>query len=1012
MDKNNFNIRQYKTLINHKEKILKLFLLPAILIMASCTSPNPISSGGSESPFAVYVNADASGKRNAPLVFNDTIIDEINIENIDIRHIYIKNESEQDIDSFTYELPFGFHDEETFDAPQIDSDVISCTKKVYLDPQEICRVSIRFQPNARDGFMGKIKLTVPKSNYSVESIKLMGNGLNNTSIDINDRKKLQLGFIEHTETINKTITLVHNQQTLERIGFKLIFDTAKVENNGILNITYLPNEADTNSCILTLPSIENDEEYGQVLEGTLEQGATCTLSFKITNNGELDKFAYSTIIIKQDSFKDIIPVTGIVVKENKMSTYSPPTPLRRSSHMLSIHDNKLLLRGGAYRTEPGTDLQLLNDIWKYSGFGWDNVTASYTSVDTIRPISNAGSAFIDNTTFLIGGIYDGEDITNTVTTLDKEKKIVNNIIGIDAFPEKHSFAHALLDKYVYILGGIGRSPTDHNIVQLDNDTLRRLDTSSNPADPVEITMEGSINRALMMASLNGKLYILSNNDPSNSSNLMSFHVIDNLTSEKYRDVTAGDNISFIFMGFDKSVLAPSRIKELHFTVRDNASIATANNSIFVFGGKTSTGATNDMFLYAESDHEPIPIIINDNITPSLTKCCAFTREDNCSNTCKPESPKAFAWAQFDNKTTPIPEPRYNAQMQTIGDDIYLFGGIGADNETRFNDLWKYETKNYQWVKLMDNSDIGNAINQTPPVLTDDNKICTLNNSTTTGTYDDGDRNTANGLLYCYDISTNMFKFIHPEVNLPEDVKVSKGAKTIYYNNSIYLFQKSNTGKINVYNFDNNSWYVRALSPDISGDTSLDDGMSLTVDNNIVYSFESPYDNKKYTYTYDLKGIKEIKKSKFSSVSAPTPRKNGAMTIFKNYIYLQGGNNEDIKLNDTWRLDINTPQDGWKNLSDNIYMPRIVPPYTNHSLVELEDELYLIGVDTADTHQIYKFNENPQTSGIHEIIGWEEVVGLTISVKLHGDNRFIKLDKNTVITIHDNTLKVLQINKNK
>ncbi len=999
MDKNSFTTPQYKTLINHKEKISKLFLLLVILIIASCASPDTIITGGSGSPFAVYKNADGSDQIIDLIQFNDTIIDEVNIENIDIRNIFIRNESSQNINKFKYELPFGFRDEDKFDNPNIDSEIISCTEKEFLDPKEICRISIRFQPNAKDNFTGTINISVP--DYSFELIKLAGEGLNNTALEIPDRGELKLGFIEKNEVFNKKITLTHNGKTLEPITFKLILKGNLVESNDILKVVYSPPATrDDNSCILSDDDDDDDDDNDRdsdtrddddVLKGMLKQGKSCTLNFKITtknNSAHVNKFAYSSIILKQDSYTDIIYVTGIAIEKNKMTEYTPTAPNRRSAPTLSIHDKKLLLIGGAY-DRGSLGIQRLDDIWKYNGLSWDNITTKYQG-DSLPNISDAGSVFINNTTFLVGGRINAGNPTDNVIAL-KNLNITNPVGSSGTFPAKHSFAHALLDKYIYLLGG-----TDISNV-IDNDTLKKFHTINNSFEDVTIANKGDVDRALLMASLNDKLYILSDNT-TDGSDLMRFHVLDNSSSNIYRDITAGDNITHIFFGQDVSVRAPSRIQELDFVVRDNASIVTANNSIFVFGGKTSTGATNDMYIYAQANHELIPININPKI--ALSKCCSFARDKDCSNTCEPNSPKAFAWAQFDNKTDPLPEARYGADMQAIGDNIYLFGGIAADNKTMLNDLWKYEVKNYRWIKLMDNNDLDSVSHKTPPVLVDNNKVCTLDTETPS----------INGFLFCYDISINILKFIEPNVPLADDV--SDGARVIYYDRNIYLFQASDSGKINVYNLDNNSWYKRAIDPDTDSNIALYGNMTLAIDNNTVYSFEH-YRNQRISYTYDLTGTGTITKRYILDYEPPPPRTNGAMAVFDNHLYIQGGNDEDGKLSDTRRLNLAPPPPGeyardWENLDDK--MVHKAPAYINHSLVELDNKLYLIGGEgntPADNDKIYVLDESP-SAGVN-IVGWVEVGPLNIPPNaINGDNQFIKLDKNTIIGIDGSTIKVLQI----
>ena len=978
MDKNRFRILQYKVLVNHKEKLSKLFLLLAVFIIANCESPNPTFTGGSGSPFIAYLNADGTGKTDQPIVFNSTIIDEKNINNIDIRHIFIRNESKQEINNFDYELPFGFRDEDKINNSNIDSTVISCDTKEYLDPNEICRISIRFQPNAKDNFSGGVKITVP--NYSFEVTQISGKGLNNTALSILDKRKLKLGFIEKSEEINKTITLVHNRQTLEPISFKLIFENTKVENNEILKVEYLSDIVSTEKCVLA-PS--EDNEYGTVLEGNLRKDEKCTLSFKITTNttGKLNTFAYSTIIVKQDSFTDIIPVTGIVIEKGIMSLYSPSVPQRRSSHALSIHKNKLLLIGGAYNSS-GSDIQRLNDIWKYNGFSWDNITANYTG--TLSHISDTGSVFTtDNKTILIGGKKEGTSLVETVTKLD-ESSIISTPSTTGSFDPKYSFAHALRDGYMYILGGI-----DNTHTAIDNDTLRRFNTKTNEFNNVNINNTIDINRALLMASLEDKLYILS--DKSKDNEMMDFHILDNLSSNTYRKITDGDNITIPYLGEEMSIMAPSRMDKLKFVARDNASIVSANNAIFVFGGKTSTGATNDMYIYALADHKPMP----KKTGFELSKCCAFARDKDCDNTCEPNSPKAFAWATFDNKTDPLPQPRYNAKMQAIGDNIYLFGGVAANNTTMLNDLWKYEIKNYRWVKLVDNNDLKSIENQTAPVITGNNKICTLD--------------TDKKAFYCYDISTNLFKSTEPKVAFPGNI--SSDAKIAYYENNIYLFQASDTGKINVYNLDNNSWYLRDITPDSDEPTILYNGMTLAVSDNLVYSFE--IEGHRVSYTYNLSGTGSIVKTIIVDNSPPAPRTNGEIAIFQNRIYIQGGDNGEDQLDDTWMLDLNNSEGGWTNLTYNKYMSKQASAYKNHSLIVLDGDLYLFSGKTTDgknQNKVYKFNNNAAAAP-SVIIGWEEVTGLAIpTTGLNGDNKFIKLNKNTAIGINGSTIKVLQIPK--
>ena len=988
MDQNSFTLLQDKTLINHKEKISKLFLLFTIFIIVSCTPPNPTFIGGSGSPFIAYSNGEASDEIVEPLEFKETIIDEY-----DTKHIFIRNKSSQNIDKFSYELPFGFRDEDTFNNPNIDSDIISCTAKKYLDPSEICRISIRFQPNAKDNFSGTVKISV--RDYTFELIKIFGEGLNNTALEIPDRGKLKLGFIEKTDTVNQKITLIHNKQTLEPITFRLITQGNKIENNNVFKVEYAPIVADSNSCVL-----ENDNRFrdNNALIGTLRQGDNCTLNFKITINNKatsVNKFAYSSIIIKQDSFTDIIPVTGVVVKKNNMVLYTPTAPMRRNSHTLSIHNNKLILIGGAYQSTAGLGLVRMNDIWKYNGFSWDNITDNYSS--TLSKISDTGSAYINDTTFLIGGRIESGTSIDTVLTLSKKMEITNNV-ATGIFPEKYSFAHALIDKYVYLLGG-----TDNLDKVIDNDTLRRLDTTTKVFEDINITNQSDVNRALLMAELNDKLYILSNKTPDINTNLMTFHVLDNTTSETYRDVTAGDNISLIFAGQPLSIKAPSRIAELGFVVRDNASIVTANNSIFVFGGKTSTGATNDMFIYSQVKHQPILDLETSNAT--LRKCCAFARDKLCSNTCEDDSPIAFAWAQFDNETNPVPRARYNAKMQAIGNNVYLFGGIAANNETRLNDLWKYETENYRWVKLIDNNDvdaIGGKVNQTSSVLTDNNKVCTLD--------------IMKKAFYCYDMSTNILKYIEPKVDLTDTV--SSGARIIYHNKNIYLFQAP-TGivdplsvKLNVYNMDNNSWYKReVVDKDIEfGESILEshDEMALTIEGDFIYGVELLASPTRHIYKYDLRGIGAITKEIMIDSSPPSLRKNMEIKKIGKYLYLHGGQTSTGgTLFDTLRYEFDNPANlNWVPL--NSLTP--TPWYINHSLVELDGELYLIaGLGAGDTNndKIYKFNDTAVVGSA--MIGWEEVTGLTIPTNaINGNNQFIKFNKDTIIGIDGSVIKVLQI----
>ncbi len=988
MDRNNFKILQYKTLIIHKKKISKLFFLIAISIIASCSPPNTIITGGSSSPFAVYMDADASSDKISNLTFEPTIINDSNI-----KHIYIRNESGKSIEKFIYELPFGFGDEDTFKNSNYDNNIISCTKKEYLDPNEICRISIRFQPSAKDTFKGKIKITVPE--YSFESIELNGEGLNNTYLDIPDRKKLQLGFVETGAALNRSITLKHNKLSPEPISFKLITRGNKINTNNLISIEYLDKIEDDNRDSINRCNLndDNDDDYDydnyyrddEILKGELTYGSSCILDFKITNaNGE-GEFAYSSIIIKQDSFIDVLHVTGIIVENNALTMYTPTIPNRRSSHMLSQHKDKLILIGGV-----DSNLDDLKDIWKYNGLSWDDVTQEYNNPPP--SLSNTGSVFTDDTTYLIGGRID-DALANKVTSLSKNKDI-NTDISTGHFPIKYSFAYALLKNYVYILGGINELNES-----IDNDTLIKFDTSTKEFSNVEITNKADIDKAIMMAAINDYIYILSDNVTDSNSRLIKFHILDS-SNNAYRDITTGDNITIPFVGEEISVKVPSRISELNFVVRDNASIITANNSIFVFGGKTPTGVTNEMYIYSLSDHQPILDIFTQQIV--LTKCCSFAREELCVNTCSDESPKAYAWAQVDNTVAPFPEPRYNAKMQSIGDDIYLFGGIAADNKTMLNDLWKYETKNYQWVKLIDNNDLDSASNRTPPVLVDNNKVCTL----------DTENPNIKGVLFCYDTITNAFKFIEPKVPLDDDV--SDGARLIYYDRNIYLFQASDSGKINVYNLDNNSWYEREIDPDTDSNIALYDNMTLAIDKNTVYSFEH-YRSKRISYTYDLTGTGAITKRYILDDFPPPERTNGAMAVFDNHLYIQGGNRGDEKLSDTWRLNLAPLPQGnlrpWENLDDN-YMMGKAPAYINHSLIELDNKLYLIGGEgnnKDDKDKVYVLDESPSSSEGMDIVGWKEVELKIPLDTINGENQFIKFEKNSAVGIKGNTLKIISIN---
>jgi len=60
-----------------------------------------------------------------------------------------------------------------------------------------------------------------------------------------------------------------------------------------------------------------------------------------------------------------------------------------------------------------------------------------------------------------------------------------------------------------------------------------------------------------------------------------------------------------------------------------------------------------------------------------------------------DTPKAI-WTEIKQEGT-IPEARSFHKMITIGNNLYLFGGVGANG--RLNDLWKFDTTNDKWTSL-------------------------------------------------------------------------------------------------------------------------------------------------------------------------------------------------------------------------------------------------------------------------------------------------------------------------
>ena len=149
--------------------------------------------------------------------------------------------------------------------------------------------------------------------------------------------------------------------------------------------------------------------------------------------------------------------------------------------------------------------------------------------------------------------------------------------------------------------------------------------------------------------------------------------------------------------------------------RRNFATWHVNGNVYVFGGNTDAGRSNDIWRFELASNRWISEI---NPPSSLIprSGCAFWKNKllwiyggrnessiyHGLNDMWSFNPETQDWKRYINNENP--GPRYGSAVWSSNDNLYLYAGKSSKN-TILDDLWEFNTKSLSWTELMSTGDL-------------------------------------------------------------------------------------------------------------------------------------------------------------------------------------------------------------------------------------------------------------------------------------------------------------------
>jgi len=224
-------------------------------------------------------------------------------------------------------------------------------------------------------------------------------------------------------------------------------------------------------------------------------------------------------------------------------------------------------------------------------------------------------------------------------------------------------------------------------------------------------------------------------------------------------------------------------------------------------------------------------------------------------------------------------------------------------------------------------------------------------------------------FYKVDVNPNKPVFEWEEVDV-KSAKVKPGARcrhtTLVYKDKMYLFggqvnAVENTNKLYTFTFESGEWAIvepnkQDIVPSVDSHCALlwdqgEEKKSMIVVGGFLAGKEGGYSNAVYEYDFEQNRWTTLFKNQEVDITKENPtippgRTGLGAAIYKDSVYIFGGNEGNTKLNDLWKFDLKEKK--WSPVkTENQTLPE---PRNGHSLICYKSILILFGGILDITHE--------------------------------------------------------------
>ena len=331
--------------------------------------------------------------------------------------------------------------------------------------------------------------------------------------------------------------------------------------------------------------------------------------------------------------------------------------------------------------------------------------------------------------------------------------------------------------------------------------------------------------------------------------------------------------------FDEKVVPP----------RTGHSMSIIGKKLVVFGGFAKGVFSNTIYIYniEENSWESNEKSENDNV---LLEEGGHENVENISS------------------VGMCPEPRINHSQVSINTSILIYGGVDKDGKY-FDDMWTFDIMNKSWQKIEINGEIPKARQGHSALLIDNEQILIFGGKT-------GNIFEINE-FWKFDLNTKRFSIIQGTLlqreGFTQQIKPKVIIETLTNHNPYQTFYKLKKVQIKTENDENfnqtNGFNKNKEKRNPYEDIIMGDNKARNIKNSLIYKINSEDVN----YINNLAdNNKNLKFERFKYGEVPLPRDGHTAFMFKDRMFIFGGDRNKYPFNDLYFFDFIKEQNDLEN----------------------------------------------------------------------------------------------------